>query len=130
MHHGYCEARAGLQALNISVKSASSTSPLIEKVRASGNRFPDISDVSHRNRHEIEAIGGAAYLCSLTELLPRRLSIESYVRIVKEKSRRRALITLCHSTTTMAEDQSIDIDEILGTTDTRLLQISADQCGC
>jgi hypothetical protein len=47
-----------------------------------------------RNRHEIDAIGGAAYLCSLTELLPRRLSIESYVQIVKEKSRRRALITL------------------------------------
>jgi replicative DNA helicase len=79
-----------------------------------------------RNRHEIDAIGGAAYLCSLTELLPRQLSIESYVQIVKEKSRRRALIILCHSTTAMAADQSNDIDELIGTHDTRVLEISAE----
>jgi replicative DNA helicase len=79
-----------------------------------------------RNRHEIDAIGGVAYLCSLTEYLPPQPSIAAYVEIVKEKSRRRALITLCYSTITMVEDQSIDIDELLGTADTRLLQISAE----
>ncbi|HEY1743732.1 MAG TPA: DnaB-like helicase C-terminal domain-containing protein [Granulicella sp.] len=79
-----------------------------------------------RNHHEIDVIGGVAYVCSLTELLPRQLSIESYVQIVKEKSRRRALIILCNSTTAMAADQSIDIDELLGTHDTRVLEISAE----
>jgi len=79
-----------------------------------------------RNHREIDAVGGVAYVCSLTELLPRQLSIRSYVEIVKEKSRRRALINLCNSTITMVEDQSLDIDELLGTTDTRLMAITAE----
>ena len=80
-----------------------------------------------RNHREIDAIGGATYLCLLTELLPRQLSIMSYVQIVKEKSRRRALINLCQSTMMMAVDQSADIEELLATTDTRLMEISAER---
>ena len=38
-----------------------------------------------RNK-EVEAIGGVAYLASLTEGLPRRPVIEEYIRIVKDKS--------------------------------------------
>ncbi len=37
-------------------------------------------------RGEVGAVGGLAYLASLTEGLPRRLSIDDYVRIVKDKS--------------------------------------------
>jgi replicative DNA helicase len=79
-----------------------------------------------RNHREIDDIGGAAYVCSLTELLPRQPSIESYVQIVKGKSRRRALIHVCHSTINMVEDPSNDIDELLGTHDTRVMAISAE----
>jgi replicative DNA helicase len=42
-------------------------------------------------RKEIEAVGGVAYLASLTEGLPRRLSIEDYVLILQKKARLRAL---------------------------------------
>lgn len=37
-------------------------------------------------RKELDAIGGAAYLAYLTEGIPRNPNIESYVRIVKDKS--------------------------------------------
>lgn len=37
-------------------------------------------------RRELEAIGGPAYLAYLTEGIPRNLNIQSYVRIVKDKS--------------------------------------------
>lgn len=37
-------------------------------------------------KREVEAVGGVAYLASLTEGLPRRVSIAEYVRIVKDKA--------------------------------------------
>ena len=41
---------------------------------------------------EIEAVGGVAYLASLTEGLPLRPVIEEYIRIVKDKSLLRRLM--------------------------------------
>ena len=41
---------------------------------------------------ELEAVGGVAYLASLTEGLPRRPVIEEYIRIVKDKSLLRKLM--------------------------------------
>jgi len=35
---------------------------------------------------EVEAVGGVAYLASLTEGLPRRPVIEEYIRIVKDRA--------------------------------------------
>ena len=44
---------------------------------------------------EVEAVGGVAYLASLTEGLPRRPVIEEYIRIVKDKSLLRRLMGIC-----------------------------------
>ena len=49
---------------------------------------------------EIESIGGVCYLASLTEGLPRRLVIENYVHIVKEKTQARKLLSLTNEITT------------------------------
>jgi replicative DNA helicase len=49
-----------------------------------------------RNK-EIEAVGGVAYLASLTEGLPRRPVIEEYIKIVKDKSLLRRLMLICSS---------------------------------
>ncbi len=43
-------------------------------------------------RKELEAIGGPAYLAYLTEGIPRNLNIETYVRIIKDKSLLRQLL--------------------------------------
>ena len=58
------------------------------------------------NRKWIEAVGGVAYLASLTEGLPRRLSIAEYLRIVKEKYALRSLIGLCSTAITHAADNT------------------------
>jgi len=87
-----------------------------------------LSEELHKH-HEVEAIGGIAYLASLTEGLPRRLSIDEYVRIVKEKAQLRALINVCSSSITMAADQTVSVDELLTETDMRLMAISAEDSG-
>jgi replicative DNA helicase len=66
---------------------------------------------------EIEAVGGMAYLFSLTEGLPRRISIGAYVKIVKEKSQLRQLIGICESAITRAGDQDEALSVINGIQD-------------
>ncbi len=75
-------------------------------------------------RKEVEAVGGVAYLASLTEGLPHRLSIEEYVRIVKDKSLLRQLINICSSAITRAADQSEEALEVLNAAETSLLEVT------
>jgi replicative DNA helicase len=75
-------------------------------------------------RKEIESVGGVAWLASLTEGLPRRLTIEEYVRIVKDKSLLRQLINICSTAITRAADQSEEALEVLNAAETSLLEVT------
>jgi len=77
-----------------------------------------------RKRKEIEAVGGPAYLASLTEGLPRNLSVENYVRIVKDKSLLRQLMSACDLGMSQAADQSQDAIQVLNDVEQRLMDIS------
>jgi len=77
-----------------------------------------------RKRKEIEAVGGPAYLASLTEGLPRNLSVENYVRIVKDKSLLRQLMSVCDLGMSQAADQSQDAISVLNDVEQRLMEIS------
>ena len=73
---------------------------------------------------EIEAVGGVAYLASLTEGLPRRPVIDEYIRIVKDKSLLRRLMGICSAAIARAADQSETALEVLGDAEARLLEVS------
>lgn len=73
---------------------------------------------------EIEAVGGVAYLASLTEGLPRRPVIEEYVKIVKDKSLLRRLMGICSAAIARAADQSETALEVLGAAEAGLLEVS------
>jgi replicative DNA helicase len=73
---------------------------------------------------EREAVGGVAYLASLTEGLPRRPVIEEYIRIVKDKSLLRRLMAICSSAIARAADQSEDAIGVLDVVGAQLLEAS------
>ncbi len=73
---------------------------------------------------EIEAVGGVAYLASLTEGLPLRPVIDEYVRIVKDKSLLRRLMSICSQAIARAADQSETALEVLGAAESALLEVS------
>ena len=77
-----------------------------------------------RKQKELDAIGGVPYLASLSEGLPRKLSIESYVRIVRDKSLMRQLMTVCDMGMVEAADQSQEAIDVLNNVSTRLMEIS------
>jgi replicative DNA helicase len=77
-----------------------------------------------RKKKELDSIGGVPYLASLSEGLPRKLSIESYVRIVRDKSLMRQLMTVCDLGMIDAADQSQEALEVLNNVSVRLMEIS------
>ena len=67
--------------------------------------------------HEMEAIGGVAYLAALTEGLPRRPRIDEYTRIVKDKSVARLMMQLCAEATERfadGEESALEITADIG----------------
>jgi replicative DNA helicase len=91
-----------------------------------GHHAVDIVTLSEElaRRKEVEAVGGVAYLASLTEGLPRRPSIDEYVRIVKDKSLGRQLIGICSTAITRAADQSEEALAVLDAAESGLLEVS------
>jgi replicative DNA helicase len=73
---------------------------------------------------EVDAVGGVAYIASLTEGLPRRPVIEEYIRIVKDKSMLRRLMGICSMAIARAADQSETAIGVLDETEAKLLEVS------
>ena len=73
---------------------------------------------------EIEAVGGVAYLASLTEGLPRRPVIEEYIRIVKDKSLLRKLMAICSMAIARAANQGETALDVLGAAESQLMKVT------
>ncbi len=85
----------------------------------------DLNTLSNslRDKKELEAVGGVAYLASLTEGVPRKNSIEFWVRIVKEKSLLRSIMDAGNYAVLQAADQQDTPIDVLNTLESRLLEI-------
>ena len=81
-------------------------------------------------RHkEVEAVGGVAYITSLTDGVPRRPNIEHYVRIVKDKAMLRGLIHAANGAIARALEQADTADEVLDAAETSIFRLSDDRLG-
>jgi replicative DNA helicase len=78
---------------------------------------------------EIEAVGGVAYVTSLTDGLPRVKNIEQYVRIVKDKALLRNLIHAATSAIQKAYEQEGPAEEIVDAAEAAIFQISEKRIG-
>lgn len=75
-------------------------------------------------RKEVEAIGGVAYLSSLTDGLPHRPNIEQYVRIVKDKSLLRGLIFASNAAIARAIDEAEPAQDVLTSAEAAIYELS------
>lgn len=113
-NRAFHEASARLSSSDFALDSHQRIFARIAELMAQ-NRAVDIVTLAEQlsRRKEVEVIGGVAYLASLTEGLPRRLSIAEYVRIVYDKSTLRKLINIGSRSVTEASDQAEDASTIL-----------------
>jgi replicative DNA helicase len=75
-------------------------------------------------RRELDSIGGPAYLAFLSEGIPRNFNIESYVRIVKDKSLLRQLMSIFTEGVTRASDQSDEAIHVLSDVEAKLAEVA------
>lgn len=73
--------------------------------------------------NELEAVGGASYLSSLTDGLPRLSNIEHYAKIVKDKALLRRLIQISNSIATRCFEGSEEAEEILDSAEGLVLSV-------
>ena len=78
---------------------------------------------------EIEAVGGVAYVTSLTDGLPRVKNIEQYVKIVKDKALLRNLIHAASSAIQKAYEQEAPVEEIIDSAESEIFRISETRIG-
>jgi len=91
-----------------------------------GGRGVDLLTVQEEliRRRELDSVGGPAYLNFLTEGIPRNFNIESYVRIVKDKSLLRQLMSIFADGVTRASDQSDEAIHVLSDVEARLSEVA------
>jgi replicative DNA helicase len=96
-----------------------------ERIANSGHAVDFITVADDlRKRRELDSIGSMPYLASLSEGLPQKLSISSYVRIVRDKSLMRQLIEVCESGMSSACDQAEASLDVLNRVALRISEIS------
>jgi replicative DNA helicase len=77
--------------------------------------------------NELESVGGAAYLASLTDGLPRAMNIEHYARIVKQKSTLRRLIQVSNETMARSYQDEESAEEVLQHIEKAIFDIAGQQ---
>jgi replicative DNA helicase len=81
-----------------------------------------LSEELMRN-NELEAVGGASYISSLTDGLPRLSNIEHYTKIVKDKSLLRHLIHVSNNIAARCAEGAEEAEEILDEAEAQVLSV-------
>ena len=77
-----------------------------------------------RARGEIEAVGGVAYLASLTDMVPTAANVRFHSMIVREKYVLRALIQSATEIVTQSYEEGDDVDILLDRSERTIFEIS------
>src|SRR5271154_596760 len=110
----YQEAAGRIEAFDFSLDSHRRVFARMGEPIGDGARVDIVTLAEQLQRHkQLSTGGGVAWLAGLTEGLPRRLSIEDYIRIVKDKSLLRQAIAESDRVGTLAGDQSGSAEVIL-----------------
>lgn len=108
------EVRQSLKNADFSLDSHRRIAKAMGRLAQQDHAIDFVTLLNELNRkQEVEVVGGAAYLASLTEGLPRRPVIAEYVRIVKDKSLLRQLMVIFSEGIARASDQSETAAELV-----------------
>ena len=119
------EVAAKLSARDLHVEKHRRIFQRMADLHARREKIEYLTVVNELDNHgQLESIGGVAYVASLTDGLPRLNSIDSYLKIVKDKARLRDLITTCHSIATRALDAAEEPGQLISDAQERFLKMS------
>ncbi len=93
------------------------------------NRAIDLVTLAEElaRKGELESVGGAAYLSSLTDGMPHTTNIEYYAKIVKEKSLLRKMISVSNGIIHQCLEGGEDADQVLDQAESSMFQLAEDR---
>jgi replicative DNA helicase len=123
-NESFYEAAQDLRAEEFYLDSHRRIYACISRLMARGSSA-DITTVPEEFRatHELDAVGGLGYILELTDGIPRRYSITSYVRLVKEKATLREMRDLGETLTEITMEGGRTAEDLIDRTEARLLEI-------
>lgn len=80
-----------------------------------------------RRDGSLDEVGGAAYLASLMDGVPKNLNVEYYARIIKEKALLRRLILSSAQIISSSYEQKEDADELLDAAQAAILDVAEER---
>lgn len=108
------QAADALDASDMYLDSHRTILATIRSMCSQGSPVDSVTLAEELNRKKLmDAVGGPAYVSDLTSEIPRKLRIDAYVKVVKEKSSLRSIISLCNMASSRAESGEPSLD-ILG----------------
>ena len=119
------DATAKLQHDDFSLDSHQRVYRCIIELMSRGHGIDSLTVAAElERRKELDSIGGRAYLAFLSEGIPRNFNIESYVRIVKDKSLLRQLMAIFNDGMKLASDQSEEATTVLNDVEAKLADVA------
>ena len=93
-----------------------------------GERIEYLTIVEELEKHsQLESIDGIAYISSLTDGLPRLSSIDSYIKIVKDKSLLRHLIFTAQNIVTRCIEGSEEAEDLIADAESAMMRVGDAQ---
>lgn len=80
-----------------------------------------------KKKNELEAVGGAAFISSLTDRVPSAANVEYYARIVRDKARLRRLISACTSIIGSAYEHKDEAKLVVDSAENQILEIGRSE---
>jgi replicative DNA helicase len=77
--------------------------------------------------NQLESVGGASYLATLTHTVPVTANIESYARIIRQKSVLRNLITAAADIAQRCFEEQDDIDQLVDDAEQSIFEIAGNK---
>lgn len=87
-----------------------------------------VTITSHLNdANQLETVGGASYLASLTSIVPVTANIKSYARIIRQKSILRKLINASSDIANRCFEEQNDIDNLVDKAEQTIFEIAGNK---
>ena len=80
-----------------------------------------------KDAHQLDAIGGLAYLSSLQDAVPSAANLDYYIGIVREKYLLRRLIKACSEVIGRVHEHEGEVDSLLDEVERDILKLSEDR---
>jgi replicative DNA helicase len=80
-----------------------------------------------RDRNQLEAVGGVAYLASLPDAVPSAANLSYYADIVREKHVLRRMIATCNTAVARAYEEQEQVESVVDEVQRDILQIAQDR---